>query len=923
MEALESAVTEARDALQEDHPGYAMEFGIWNYATNVPQTDMTRADLVPEYDRAADFLMGIDGSSYDPDHDVRTFIDFMAPGLYTFSDDQVEWGRTAKLILDESARFGLPVYPWLDPALLGGPAVGDSMAGDRWRHQLELVRSSADGLDVWGWSNNWTSTEPWWLATQDFLNPTATGAPSAPTGLAIAVGPKLTWSAPSGGQTPYGYQIEKQTNGGAWQVVAVTPETSWEDTRVHAGQVYAYRVRSMNAFGTSSAITSSTAAPVRDAFNFTPAVDYDAEASSTTSWNWWNESGENTRAFLAATGQYIRFDNVHFAEQPHRIDVDMATEDAGAGGTLEAWLEATSGVGAKKIGSMIVKGTGPSHHYVVQQMFVSADVNLSIPHTLFFVFKQTVGSANQTAQSVFLHSFQFHNSHPTQDTSTGGAWKAHYGGEGAWTFEDHENTHLPGAELTFSGASPDQSIFGTGALDWLTIPGAAFGGAMSSTTSFTVDVAFRDDVPHRLSGYFFAGNSTTARVQTVELLDANDNVIQSQTLSSFATGKYLSWVVGGHVKLRVTRVSGDNAVISGLFVDSIGEFNFEDATTQGAWKGRYGSEFAYVGGVSTTYPSFMNNFGLDTLGGSTNYIGDYPDEIFPTEISGTGVTKYVDYWWGAGSFDLDLNDNKLHQLTLYFSEGDPKIENPPAPPVRNPDYQRTLVISLYNADDHTLIDSRSVGNLLDGRYVSWNVSGHVLVRLTAIGGPNTILSGVFLDPVGGGHAHNDPATQGNWNWSGTYGSQGAYVPDIQALDGLSFDVAPDLVSWDGGADPYNGKFLQDPTNLSLRTDVTAAWDSNTAAFDLDLADGKLHQAALFFLNGDGQSRKQRIDLFDADTGKFLDSRVVDQFYAGMWVVFNVSGHVRFELTALSSVASGHPATVLGGVFLDSPATWLA
>jgi hypothetical protein len=51
---------------------------------------------------------------------------------------------------------------------------------------------------------------------------------------------------------------------------------------------------------------------------------------------------------------------------------------------------------------------------------------------------------------------------------------------------------------------------------------------------------------------------------------ASGTVLDTRTISSFHNGIYLSWNVSGHVRFRVTCLSGANAVVSGLFFDSAG-----------------------------------------------------------------------------------------------------------------------------------------------------------------------------------------------------------------------------------------------------------------------------------------------------------------------------------------------------------------
>ena len=57
-------------------------------------------------------------------------------------------------------------------------------------------------------------------------------------------------------------------------------------------------------------------------------------------------------------------------------------------------------------------------------------------------------------------------------------------------------------------------------------------------------------------------------MQTVDVLDSTGTtVLDTRTASGFAGGHYLVWQVSGPVRIRLTRLAGSNAVVSGLFVD--------------------------------------------------------------------------------------------------------------------------------------------------------------------------------------------------------------------------------------------------------------------------------------------------------------------------------------------------------------------
>jgi hypothetical protein len=54
------------------------------------------------------------------------------------------------------------------------------------------------------------------------------------------------------------------------------------------------------------------------------------------------------------------------------------------------------------------------------------------------------------------------------------------------------------------------------------------------------------------------------RAQTIDVLDANNNVLDTRNVSNFVAGQYLVWNFTGHVKIRATALT-TNSVISGVF----------------------------------------------------------------------------------------------------------------------------------------------------------------------------------------------------------------------------------------------------------------------------------------------------------------------------------------------------------------------
>ena len=95
-------------------------------------------------------------------------------------------------------------------------------------------------------------------------------------------------------------------------------------------------------------------------------------------------------------------------------------------------------------------------------------------------------------------------------------------------------------------------------------------------TSFNIDINLLDGNWHQVGVYCLDWGGNNVRVQTIEVLDgATGGLFDSRTVSSFSGGKYLVWNLKGHVKIRVTKTAGDNAVVSGRVLRSSGTDRFQ------------------------------------------------------------------------------------------------------------------------------------------------------------------------------------------------------------------------------------------------------------------------------------------------------------------------------------------------------------
>jgi hypothetical protein len=132
-----------------------------------------------------------------------------------------------------------------------------------------------------------------------------------------------------------------------------------------------------------------------------------------------------------------------------------------------------------------------------------------------------------------------------------------------------------------------------------------------------LDLSVTDGKPHQLALYCLDwGNSN--RAQRVEIVDpATWKVLDQQAVQDFTGGRYMIWTIRGKVQVRLWGGWGAQrlpAVVSGVFADPAksdespegqatpaARFVRADLTTQGNWKGAYGSEGYAIAGDATKF----------------------------------------------------------------------------------------------------------------------------------------------------------------------------------------------------------------------------------------------------------------------------------------------------------------------------------
>jgi hypothetical protein len=151
----------------------------------------------------------------------------------------------------------------------------------------------------------------------------------------------------------------------------------------------------------------------------------------------------------------------------------------------------------------------------------------------------------------------------------------------------------------------------------------------------------------------------------------------------------------------------------------------------------------------------------------------------------------------------------------------------------------------------------------------------------------------------------DATTQGSWK--GVYGAEGyAVIGDV-----ISYPpwvaVAPTAnSSYNWATSTSDVRALQKTTSATDRI-ASSWWSSDALTVDFTFEDQSPHRVALYFLDWDYRSRAARADVLD-DKGNILDTRTISNSTSGLYLVWNLSGHVIIRIAALNGDA------VLGGIF---------
>jgi hypothetical protein len=258
---------------------------------------------------------------------------------------------------------------------------------------------------------------------------------------------------------------------------------------------------------------------------------------------------------------------------------------------------------------------------------------------------------------------------------------------------------------------------------------------------------------------WFIKAAASEKTATLKLL-RQANPIQLSYFKEIGNGRVsLSWSSPWEAKAPIPT----SQLFSNVFTAPLAEeidgaiFSHIDATTRGDWKGKCGTDGYYVIGSAAQYPSYVK---VKITG---------REEAFPWPGSATelralqrpGVTTDRSNACLSSNpivIDLDFTDGQWHRFGFYALDG-----------LSTKNYGIAAIVQ--DAESGQVFDSRRLNTYYDGKYIFWNLKGHVQVKIYCIAGPTTIalISGLFFDPPAG----KVPVAE---NWLKVSG-KGQVIPD--------------------------------------------------------------------------------------------------------------------------------------------------
>jgi hypothetical protein len=378
--------------------------------------------------------------------------------------------------------------------------------------------------------------------------------------------------------------------------------------------------------------------------------------------------------------------------------------------------------------------------------------------------------------------------------------------------------------------------------------------------------------------------------------------------SSFNQGAWVAFPIsvaaGGTVTITADRLAGANAVLSGIFVGDTGTPPAPPPTPtqapQGGWVNTFGaSGYALAAWNAGNDVVSMPGVSMNVVQGRRYTWAASTTDVRALE-NAAGTSRVAATYYDPNKISVQLNFSAAYtgNLELYAVDWDSN--------------GRSETITVGNS-------TATLSSFSQGAWVAFPISvaagGTVTVTVTNTGGPNAVLSGVFLGGAGtpplGPPTGPTQAPQGTW--VGTFGTTG------DAL--AAWNAGNDVVSMPPGVTAnlaQGSRYVWAANTTDVRALENAAGTSRTAAtyYDpnqvrvtLTFSAAYTGNLELYAVDWDSTSRRETITIGSQTASLSSD------FSQGAWVSFPISVAAAGTVTVTVNHVAGDNA-VLSGIFLN-------
>lgn len=765
------------------------------------------------------------------------------------------------------------------------------------------------------------------------------GAPGASTGSATSVastgttvngnvnpdGLATTYHFDWGTTASYGNSSSDQTAGSDYASHAFSASL----TSLSAGTTYHYRLVATNSSGTTYGSDQTFTTTVPSAPQGSWSGTYGSTGYDLLGWNGssdqaslpsgvtatvaqgtrytWASSTSDGRALKGPGGSAARAAGLYDSGQI-RVKLDFA---AAYSGNIELYALDWDNGGRRET---VTVGSGTTSIAYAFNMgaWVTAPVTVSAGGSVTITVARTAGS-NAVLSGIFLDGTY---TPPSGGGSSGpqGSWVGTYGAQGyalaAWNGSTDQVSLPSGVNLSLVSGSRYQWAGSTS--DTRALQSAdqstrrAAGWYDSNQVQLKLD--FAGDYSGNIELYALDWDNAGRR----ETITADG---QTTTLSSaFNQGDWVTVPVtvsaGGSVTITVARTAGNNAVLSGVFLDGTytppsgggggGGGGTVASAPQGSWSGTYGVDGYVLGAWNgssdlTALPSGVSA----ALVRGTRYAWAASTSDVRALQSPDKTTREAAGWYDSSQVQVKLSFTNAYSgnLHLYAVDWDASVRRETI----TVNGQATSLSSSFNQGAWvTLPITVSAGGTLT-----------ITVDNTA-GTSNAVLSGIFLGDAG--TPPTPPYTNApQGNWVGAHGTNG--------YDLFAFNAGSDVSSMPGvTATVQQGtRYVFAAGTTSVRALQNAAKTSRTAAALYDPSEVRVQltftsaysgNLELYAVDWDANVRREKFT---------VGTTVVDvpgAFDQGVWVNVPISVSAGGSVVIKVDTKTSQGNAVLSGLFLD-------